>query len=66
MKSLVDYFGCGRYVAGPLTKNHGDFIVSNLPDIVEKIIPFLNKYPIIGNKALDFSDFCETAYIMKG
>lgn len=36
MKSLVDYLGCGRYVAGPLTKNHGDYIVSNLPDIVEK------------------------------
>ena len=65
MKSLVDYLGCGRYIAGPLTKNHGDYIVSNLPDIVEKIIPFLNKYPIIGNKYLDFSDFCETANIMK-
>jgi hypothetical protein len=49
MKSLVNYLGCGRYAAAPLIKNHGDYIVSNLPDIVEKIIPFLNKYPIIGN-----------------
>jgi len=40
MKSLVDYLGCGRYVAAPLTKNHGDYIVSNLPDIVEKLFHF--------------------------
>jgi len=64
MKSLVDYLGCGRYVATS-GYNHGEFIVSNLPDIMEKIIPFFEKYPIIGYKASDFSDFCEAALIMK-
>jgi len=34
-------------------------------DIDEKIIPFLNKYPVHGIKALDFADFCEAAEIMK-
>lgn len=65
MKSLVNYFGCGRYVVAPLGYNHGDFVVSNLPDIVEKIIPFLKKYAIIGNKSLDFADFTEVASMMK-
>lgn len=58
MKSLVDFFNCGRYVAAPSDYNHGDFVVSNLPDIVEKIIPFFKNYPIQGIKALDFSDWC--------
>ena len=33
--------------------------------MTEKIIPLFEKYPILGNKALDFYDFCETASIMK-
>ncbi len=67
MKSLVDYLGCGRYVAGPLGYNHGEFIVSNLSDITKIIIPFFGteKYPIKGNKSFDFSDFCKAAQIME-
>ena len=33
--------------------------------IIEKIIPFFNKYPILGVKYLDFLDFCKVAQIMK-
>ena len=29
------------------------------------IIPFFDKYPIIGMKALDFADWCKTAELMK-
>ena len=65
MKSLVEYLGCGRYVAGPLGYDHGEFIVSNLSDITEIIIPFFEKYPIKGNKSLDFSDFCKATQIME-
>lgn len=65
MKSLVDYLGCGRFVAGPLGYNHGEFIVSNLPDITKIIIPFFEKYQIKGIKSLDFSDFCKAAQIME-
>lgn len=65
MKSLVDYLNCGRYVAAPSDFNHGDFVVSNLTDITQRIIPFFKKYPVIGNKSLDFSDFCKTAQIME-
>ena len=39
--------------------------VSNIKDINEKIVPFLNKYPIYGEKYLDFSDFCKALDIIK-
>lgn len=39
--------------------------ISKLSDIVEKIIPFFEKYPIQGKKALDFEDFKKVVEIMK-
>ena len=63
MKSLVSYFGCGRYVSQK--KEFGYFIVTKFSDITEKIIPFFNKYQVVGVKALDFSDFCKAAELIK-
>lgn len=42
MKSLGTYLGCGRYEARSKDKNTqvGDFVVTKLSDITEKIIPF--------------------------
>jgi len=65
MKSLPDYLGCGQYVLATSRDNHGEYIVSKLSDINEIIITFLTKYPIIGNKALDFEDFCKASTILK-
>ena len=31
----------------------------------DKIIPFFEKYPIKGVKALDYADFCKVAELMK-
>jgi len=55
--------GCGRYREriGGLA---GDFNVSKLSDLTEKIIPFFDKYPIRGVKALDFADFKAVAELM--
>ena len=38
--------------------------IKNYSDIVNKIIPFFNQYPILGVKSLDFSDFKKVAEIM--
>jgi hypothetical protein len=65
IKSFINYLGCGRYVASPLEFNYGNFVVSNLPDINKKIIPFFKKYLINGNKFFDFNDFCKAASIME-
>jgi hypothetical protein len=49
LRSFIDYFGCGKYKQrrGSL---YGDFTVVNISDIIEKIIPFFNNYPLQGVK----------------
>ncbi len=63
LKSLVDYFKCGRYYT--CSPNAGDYIVTKFDDINTKIIPFFNKYSILGNKGLDFSYFKQVAVLME-
>lgn len=55
MRSLVSYFGCGRYTARS-NKPLGEYECTKLSDINEKIIPFFIKHPIVGIKSLDFTD----------
>ena len=64
MISSRSSFDCGRYSErkGGLA---GDFIVNRLSDILEKILPFFEKYPIVGVKAKDFADFKRAMDIMK-
>ena len=62
MRNLVIYFHCGKiYKRG----NAFDFWVTKLNDIQNKIIPFFQKYPIHGVKALDFADWCQAAELMQ-
>jgi hypothetical protein len=53
MESLVYYLGCGR-VVHPSSYNHVEYVVSNFTDINEKIIPFVQKYPIFGGASSKF------------
>lgn len=39
--------------------------IRNYSQIVSKVIPFFNEYPIIGVKRLDFADFKKVAEMMK-
>ena len=55
MTSLIEYFDCGNVYS---TKDAIYFRVGKFSDIVEKIIPFFEKYPILGVKYQDFKDFC--------
>lgn len=63
MKSLTQYLGCGQYYPRA-NKEAGDFSVEKYPDTV-KIIAFFEKYPLVGNKLQDFSDFKKAADILK-
>uniref|UniRef100_UPI0030E4DDAC LAGLIDADG endonuclease n=1 Tax=Daedaleopsis nitida TaxID=1140402 RepID=UPI0030E4DDAC len=60
--SLINYFNCGK-----LYKNNNCFnlTVRKFADIDTKIIPFFIKYPILGNKFLDFLDFCKVSKLVK-
>lgn len=63
LKELINYFNCGYYKA--CTNNAGDFIVTKFNDINSIIIPFFNKYPILGSKLRDFLDFVKVAELIK-
>ena len=62
--SLIDYLGCGRYRerTGGLA---GNFLVYKSSDLIEKIIPFFETYPIVGIKAKDFESFKQVADLVK-
>ena len=61
MKSLVNYFGFGKAYT---YKSYTEFKSRSLVDNFEKIIPFFQKYPILGLKALDFVDWCKVAILI--
>ena len=62
LKSLINFFGCGRTYS---YKDHTEFICQLFKDNYEKIIPFFLKYPILGEKSLDFKDWCKVAELIK-
>ena len=61
--NLVYYLGSGRYELRP-GKVFGEFVFSNLPDIVEKNHTFFLKI-IGGMKSLDFLEFKKVAKLMQ-
>lgn len=62
MKNFISYFKAGKCHS---IGNAIDFRVAKLFDIAEKIIPFFDKYPIIGVKSQDYEDFKRVAELMK-
>jgi hypothetical protein len=64
LNNLINSFGCGKCY---IRKNQpaGDFIIENFSDIVEKLIPFFDKYPILGIKSLDYVNFKTVVGIMQ-
>ena len=61
MKRLVNYFNCGRLAR---KRDVYEYQVSKFSD-VEKLLVFFDKYPILGEKAKDFLDFCIVSDLMK-
>lgn len=61
MENIINYLGCG-YLS--VRNDIIDFHVTKFSDIVEKIIPFFNKYPLLGVKQKDFEDFKLVASII--
>lgn len=62
IRSLVEYFDCGKIYLG---KEAVWFVVTKYSDISDKIIPFFQEHKILGVKSKDFEDFCNVADIMK-
>ncbi len=64
MKNLISTLACGK-IELLLKQSAVYFVVTNFKDIIEKIIPLFDKYPIIGVKALDYQDFKKVAFLMQ-
>ena len=62
MEKLVSYLGCG-FISE--RDDIVDFIVTNFTDITDKIIPFFEKYQIVGVKFDNYNDFCKVAKLIK-
>jgi hypothetical protein len=63
-ESFVNFFDSGSvvdYKKRPLC----EFIITKIDDIIEHVIPFFEKYPILGSKHLNFLDFKSAADIIK-
>ena len=63
LKSFVDFFNCG-YVANYKNRLICEFIVTKIDHIIEHIIPFFEKHPILGSKYLNYLDFNSAAKII--
>ena len=46
------------------TSKGTNFTIQKLSDIIEKVLPLFDNYPLIGNKAKDFEDFKRVAILM--
>jgi hypothetical protein len=66
LQSIADFFECGNFNPyADKTKLAGEFRVTSIKPILEKIIPFFQTYPIIGVKSEDFASWCEAAEIIR-
>ena len=63
MKLLIKYLGVGR-IETTFRDSTIYLVVGRLPDFTQQIIPFFNKYPILGTKSLDYLDWCKVANLM--
>lgn len=64
LKDIVTYLNYGRYYKSP-TRKEGQYLVTVFSDINDKLIPFLNEYPLLGVKKDDYLDFAQIAELIK-
>ena len=64
IKNLVTFLGCGRFYKRP-KENIVDFLCKSLSENIDVVLPFFEKHPILGIKALDFQDWSKIAYLIK-
>lgn len=62
IRSCSIYLDCGRIA---VLTDSVQWHVTKFSDITDKILPFFEKYHILGVKSQDFKDFCLVAEIMK-
>lgn len=64
MENFANFFG-GGYLANYTKRPLCEFFVAKIDVIIEQVIPFFEKHPILGSKHLNYLDFKTAAYIIK-
>jgi len=62
LKSFIDFFECGHTFS---YLNYIEFKCQSFKDNYEKILPFFQKFSILGAKAQDFEDWVKIAEMIK-
>ena len=62
IRSIASYLDCGK-----IYKNRESIYldITKFSDLTGKVLPILEKHPIMGKKLLDFEDFCKASVILK-
>ena len=63
MELIIKYLGAGR-LEKDSRKPIVYLVVGNISDLTQIIIPFFNKYSILGIKYLDYQDWCKIANLI--
>jgi regulator of sigma D len=64
LQSLRDYFDCGVVKVDNKLTNTMKYQVSSYKDIANKIVPFLDKYPLLTSKYLNYQDLKKAVSLM--
>ena len=63
LKGIADYLSIDKKIG--LSEKSANLQISNFSDIINKVIPFFNKFKVIGMKGLDFEDFKKISFIVQ-
>jgi hypothetical protein len=64
LEFIATYLECGRYEARSGGIQAGSFVVSKISDLIEKVVPFFDKYPFLGSKGQDFAEFKKASLLV--
>lgn len=64
LQSFAQFFGGGSVTKYDKRQIY-EFVITNIDLLVNNVIPFFDKYPILGSKHLNFLDFKSAAHIIK-
>uniref|UniRef100_UPI0030E51A5E hypothetical protein n=1 Tax=Ophiocordyceps sobolifera TaxID=94213 RepID=UPI0030E51A5E len=62
---LQKYFNCGNIYLDNKKEDAYKFSIHKLEDIIERVIPHMDKYPLLTSKYLDYQDFKKVALLLK-
>lgn len=62
---IQKYFSCGKVVIDNKDKEAHKFVVSNVEDLLLKIIPHFDKYNLVSSKHLDYLDWKKAIALFK-